>query len=158
MDGFVLQQGVGAPNKVLGTTTNDNAAAGYVGEYIESIVLSGSAVSLTTAIAANVTSISLTGGDWDVSGTVIISRNAATSMTQNAAWVSTTSATQPTAPAGGIALLINSATVGTTLQSFPVGTTRFSLSGTTTVYLGVLTVFTVNTSDAYGIIRARRVR
>src|SRR5690349_16625741 len=56
---------------LAGTATNDDAAAGKIGEYIESEVLSGSAVSLTTNTAANITSISLTAGDWDVWGAAV---------------------------------------------------------------------------------------
>ena len=55
-------------NGLAGVTTNSNAAAGIVGEYISSSIASGSAVSLTTGVSANVTSISLTAGDWEVYG------------------------------------------------------------------------------------------
>src|SRR4051794_35869170 len=46
-----------------GTATNDNGAAGEVGEFLSN---SAGAVALTTATAANVGQISLTAGDWDV--------------------------------------------------------------------------------------------
>jgi len=48
------------------TTTNDSATAGNVGEYVESVIVTGSSTALTTATAKTVTSISLTAGDWDV--------------------------------------------------------------------------------------------
>ena len=48
-----------------GTATNDNAAAGIIGEWIESFV----SLSLTTA-TMNITSIALTAGDWDLSACV----------------------------------------------------------------------------------------
>ncbi len=55
----------------LGTTTNDNAANGDVGEYVEASVTSGSGgISLTTGNAKTVTSISLTAGDWDVTSLI----------------------------------------------------------------------------------------
>lgn len=143
---------------LAGTSTNNDAAAGKIGEYITSTVLIGSAVSLTTSIAANITSISLTAGDWDVSGLVWFARNAATSLTQSYAWVSSTSATTPTAPDGGITGESTAATTNKTVGSRTTGIVRFSLSGTTTIYLSAQEVFTVNTSTAYGMIRARRVR
>ena len=56
-----------ATKVIVGTTTNDSATAGYVGEVITSSVPVGSAVSLTTAVSAvsgkTITSISLTAGD-----------------------------------------------------------------------------------------------
>ena len=55
---------------IIGTTTNDDAAAGKIGEYQSAGIGFGSAISLTTATPANVTSISLTAGDWDVSGVI----------------------------------------------------------------------------------------
>lgn len=145
---------------VAGTNTNDSAAAGYVGEYIESNIASGSAVSLTSTVVANVTSISLTAGDWDVTADVSYSPAATTNFTLAAHSISETSATQDFVtgaaynayrfPAGNVpAAGFNTAGVG------PV---RKLLSATTTIYLVVQSTFTVSTMAAYGIIRARRVR
>jgi len=53
----------GQTTGIVGTTTNNNAQAGSVGEYIESVIASGSSVSLTTSVMVNMTSISLTAGD-----------------------------------------------------------------------------------------------
>lgn len=66
--GASLNIGTGAltAGGIVGTTTNNNAAAGQVGEFIES--LSGN-VNVTTSIV-NLTSITLTAGDWDVVGRV----------------------------------------------------------------------------------------
>lgn len=51
---------------VVGTTTNDSANAGEVGEYIESV--GGTAVyGGATGEYSDLTTISLTAGDWDVS-------------------------------------------------------------------------------------------
>jgi hypothetical protein len=52
----------------IGTTTNDDAAAGHIGEYVSSMVPGGTGPALTSGAASNITSISLTAGDWDVSG------------------------------------------------------------------------------------------
>src|SRR5216684_1358028 len=76
-----------------GTATNDNAAAGKVGEYISSTIATGSSVTLTTNTTANVTSISLTAGDWDVTGAVDFTFGATTSYTNLIGSVSSTSAT-----------------------------------------------------------------
>jgi len=143
-------------SQIIGTVTNDNAGAGKVGEYIESVVLSGAAVPfVTTNVAINITSISLTAGDWDVSANAII--DVGTIATQAVAWVSSTSATIPTLPNGGI-VLINVAFGASGIYAPATGTVRFSLAATTTVYLSARLSFTGTAGDAYGTLRARRVR
>jgi hypothetical protein len=143
---------------VAGTNTNDSASAGYVGELIESTVLAGSAVGLTTGNAANVTSISLTAGDWDVFGNIatLPAGGTTTSLVQGA--INTTSATLPTIPGSGTYAsfpVAIAAGIGLVLQ---VGTRRLLLSGTTTVYLVAFANFAVSTMGAYGYIGARRRR
>jgi hypothetical protein len=49
---------------IVGTTTNNNAGAGYVGEYLSATNSTGTTVN--NATATNITTISLTAGDWDV--------------------------------------------------------------------------------------------
>ena len=140
-----------------GTTTNDSASAGNIGEYVTATVLTGSAVSLTTATAADITSISLTAGDWDVEGCVVASPAGGTTLARIEGWTSSTSATQPTIPNnGGFAKLVTTFTAAD--QALPVGRQRFSLSGTTTVYLSIYTAFIGSTCAAYGFISARRAR
>lgn len=143
---------------IVGTTTNNNTNAGNVGEYIESDVLSGSAVSLTTGAPANLTSISLTAGDWDVGGAVVFVPAGTTTVSALAASTSTTSATFATAPNKG-------AYFGLTLpfttgqgQIAPLGNRRYSVSGTTTVFAVVQASFGVSTMTAYGTLWARRRR
>ena len=144
---------------IVGTTAAGNAVAGQLGEYISNNVLIGSAVSLTNNSAANVTSISLTAGDWDVSGSVCYSANAATQFNYAYIWVSLTSATLPTMPN-------SSGSGGTTWggtgfpSSLSVNSGRFrvNVSTTTTVYLSTQVSFSVNTLSAFGFIGARRVR
>lgn len=143
-----------------GTSTNDDAASTVIGEIIVSEVLAGSAVSLISGTPSNVTSISLTAGDWDVDGNVAFNANAATTSTAYHSTIHTTSATLPTQPNKGAYNLIYSAggfTAGS-LCTLPTGTIRYSLSSTTTVYLIAQSSFAVNSMAAYGYIRARRVR
>ena len=144
-----------------GTTTNDDAASGMIGEYISATVLAGSAVPITTNTATNVASISLTAGDWDVSGNVVIAPAGGSLVTVAAGWISTTSASAPTIPNSGAYFQLQSpggSTLTANTFSFPVGNRRLSLSGTTTVYLSTLDIFTVGTLGAYGFIGARRAR
>lgn len=147
---------------VQGTNTNDSASAGDIGEYASSTVASGSAVSLTNETAANVTSISLTAGDWDVSGIVSFSGPDTTNVNYIIGSISTTSATLDTTPdrrfdagwgTGG-----TNPQGGGVLPSTHPGPTRISISSTTTVYLVAQAKFQTNTLSAFGTIRARRVR
>lgn len=140
-----------------GTTTNDNALAGNPGEYIESVIVSGSAVSLTTSTAANVTSISLTAGDWDVVGNVLFVTTATTSITQAAASINNVSATMNTISFAQSTVPAMVPGVDTPFALAP-NTRRYSLSATTTVYLVARAFFTASTLTAYGKISARRVR
>jgi hypothetical protein len=142
-----------------GTTTNDNANTGNVGEFISSTVLIGSAVSLTNNTPADVTSISLTAGDWDISASFYSAPTGTTVTALMRAWISTTSATIPTSPNNGGETLIqeNNSTAGA-INGFPIGPMRLSLATTTTVYLSGLIFFTGSTMGAYGFIGARRRR
>ena len=56
----------------LGTTTNDSAPAGCVGELLSSIVAIGAHVSLVTVVAKDVTTLELPAGDWDVWAALVI--------------------------------------------------------------------------------------
>lgn len=150
----------GQLGNVAGTTTNDNAAAGNVGEYISSSVLAGAAVPLTVSgTTYNITSISLTAGDWDVTATGWSNPAAGTISQSFFAAISTTSATLPTAGAeNNMAGFGNDTPAANAFFGVGVGPMRLSLSGTTTVYLVANSVFSVSTISAYGFISARRVR
>lgn len=140
---------------LVGTSTNDSAAAGRVGEYAETLVASGSAVSLSTNTAANVTSVSLTAGDWDVEGNINFVATSAT-LTATNTGINTTSATLPTDGSevfGGVLLTTTTDTFGITQPR-----KRISIAATTTVYLVGRCTFSAGTITAYGKISARRVR
>lgn len=141
----------------LGTTTNDAAIAGGVGELLSGTVATGASVSLTTATAANITSVSLTAGDWDVTSVVDYNPGATTSITQLSQGVSSTTATlgaQDTFSQTSVAANVPGANV----IALPTPVTRISLAATTTIYLVAKATFTVSTLTAFGTIRARRVR
>jgi hypothetical protein len=134
-------------------------STGNVGDVTESTILAASAIGLTTGTAANVTSISLTAGDWDVWGSIFFTPAATTSVTVEIGAISTTSATLPTAPgAGAYDRRVHTAVVPNQIFGMPVGRTRISLSATTTVYLVAQATFTVDTLAAYGYLGASLVR
>jgi len=142
-----------------GEPTTGNATAGNKGEYIESVIASGSAISVLSNTAKDLTTISLTAGDWDVDAVLQYLFPASTSVTAMGASLSTTLNTLD-ATAGRFVNLISAANVpgnGAT-SSVVIPSLRFSLSSTTTIHLVALTTFTVSTLSMYGIIRARRAR
>jgi len=141
----------------LGTTTNNDASAGQIGEYIESKVAIAAAVALTTGAAANITSIALTPGDWDVSGFIGFAPTATTSLTHTSGCSSAATVTMDVD--GQTALTTPAIVPGTAnewVQTIPVR--RISIAVNTTVYLVSHAVFTVSTLGGYGTIRARRMR
>ncbi len=150
---------VTTPN-IVGTTAVGNASAGSVGEYVSSIIASGSAVSMSTGTGVNVTSISLTAGDWDVWGTVIFTSAATTNITQLIGGTSSTSATL--ALVGDKVGIIAYGSGGVVPGVLHCGScsfqTRFNVSATTTIYLIGQPSFTVAALTAWGSIQARRVR
>ena len=137
---------------IQGTGTNSSAGSGYVGEYISSSVLSGSAVSLTTNVSTNVTSILLTPGDWNVSGNVFLSF---TGVNVGAfGWITTTSSTI----VDNSLLSGSSYTTSINTIGMPIFNQRLSLSVSTTIYLCGYGSFSTGTCSGSGFIGARRVR
>ncbi|MET3907100.1 hypothetical protein ABID59_001431 [Bradyrhizobium sp. S3.3.6] len=149
----------GISDRLPGTATNDNASAGNIGEYVESVITSGSAVALTTATAKTVTSISLTAGDWDVDGVVGFLPANTTSVTLFAGCLSLVTNTLDVTPGRIVNPPLGTVVYnGGTATHAPVPPYRFSLNATTTVFLVARSDFTASTNVAYGIVRARRVR
>lgn len=146
--------------KVKGTATNDNAAAGDVGEVISSTLASGSAITLTSLSPANVTSISLTAGDWDVRGNIsYVGGGTVSTLSQQFASISTTSNTLDASPGRYVAQFLGGGVdIGSSTSNSVVGPIRISLSTTTTVYLVGRASFSGNAVKAFGIIEARRAR
>lgn len=165
MAGNTKAMGVAYRDQLIqGTSTNDNAIAGDVGEFVTSTVASGAAVSITTATPVNITSISLTAGDWDIDGIIDFLPAATTSITQLVTAVSLTANTLSTQPGGsglGTDPLVTwnqAASVPAAVVGLATATIRLSIAATTTVYLVASANFTVSTMTGYGTIRARRVR
>ena len=139
-----------------GDATGSAATAGQVGELITSQILLANAVALTTNTAANVTSIALTPGEWEIDGQVDFNIAGTTNVTQLVSGASSTSATvgsQDTYDLWNMAANVPGGDI-----SNPIPKQRFLLSAATTIYLVAKAVFTVSTCKGYGIIRARRVR
>lgn len=142
-----------------GTTTNDDASAGNLGEFISSTVLVGAAVNVPSATVTNITSIALTAGDWDVTVGAGFTGNSLTQVNLLAASIHTTNNALSNLPGSQIQEPFASQAIFNTQDYMAaVGPRRFSLSGNTTIYFNAFLNFTVSTAAAYGIIRARRIR
>lgn len=137
---------------IVGTTTNDNADAGKVGEYITSSVPTPG-TSISSGTDTNLTSISLTAGDWDVWGSWGFQPSV--NATLFIAGINTVSATRPDTSL----CVCRSATTGlyqTTCSAIPMQ--RLSLSGTTTVYMVAIVNLVSGTANQFGFLSARRIR
>lgn len=154
-DGKRFKSAVG---QTRGTAKNDNAAAGNVGEIISSTVLQGSAVSLVTATAKDVTTISLTPGDWDVSIAGYFLPGASTTIASATASLSQTADTVNSITPNFAQFAGNNIVIGGNIVSTHVPPVRVSLAATTTLRFVALANFGVSTCKAFGTISARRVR
>ncbi len=147
--------------ELVGTTTNDNAAAGNVGQFLSVSVGSGSPIAMTTAMPIDIGTLSLTAGDWDVSGVVCFAPGTGTTITTFLGWISSTSATLPGSPNSGAYYSLRGFTLtGAAGQNIcnALGTIRFSLATTTSVFISSQASFSVSTLGTYGFMSARRVR
>ncbi len=133
----------------VGTTASNNASAGIVGQIISAAITTP--VSLSTGNPADLTSITLTAGDWDVYGNVSFTTTTATNVS---AWISLTSATLPDAS------LYNSLsnTAAMTNIGISVPFFRASVSGNTSVFISAQATFATSTCTMIGTIFARRAR
>lgn len=144
------------PAGVVGNATGNSVSAGSVGQFMSSSIAVGGSVSLTTGTAANITSITLTAGDWDVWGTVCTNPAASTVQQIIIGSVSGTSGTLATAPNGGAYTLLLLGTTAGLGVCAPVGMKTVNVSTSTTEYLVIQSNFTVSTNGGYGFIGARR--
>lgn len=100
--------------------------------------------------------MSLTAGDWDVTGIIHIVPASTTSFTQEIAVISSTTGGGGTVYA--VATQSQAAEVPVNSLNIPLSVERISLASTTTVFCAVDLTFTVSTATVSGECRARRVR
>jgi hypothetical protein len=148
-------------NGIVGTTTNNNAGVGYVGEFVSSVILEASTVALVTNTPKTITSISLTAGDWDVWGNLNFLFNAATEVSNVVGGISLVNDTLPASALFNIMQMGDSG-AGVLLAAPHLGMSvpqvRMSLAATTTIYIVGQSSFITNTGSAFGGLYARRAR
>jgi hypothetical protein len=144
-----LPAGLTIPQPLIeGVTAGTAAAAGNVGELITN---SATGVTMTTATNTNITSITLTAGDWDIWGTIDVSSGASSTITETEAGISTTSATIPS--------LNFSWSSSTPFDTFGGAVPQITenITTSTVVYLVANAAYITGTAFANGAIYARRV-
>lgn len=138
--------------QLKGNNTNTAPPAGFIGEVISSVVDSSSKVNLTSTVAANITSVSLTAGIWNVNG--IITFGGGTTITERDIAISANSASFTGTTVGDTRF---NSTIAAGVYSLICPAVRLSLSSTTTYYLVASSVYTGGTDQGYGKISATRV-
>lgn len=144
---------------IIGTTTNNSANAGSVGEFISSTILQANRVGLTSGTPVDVTSISLTAGDWDVTALLGLSENSSTAWTYYIGSISAVSGAISASVTNSVTGSVNSDTLLAVNVYLPAPVVRVSLASTTTYYLVAQGSFSGGSGQAaFGTISARRVR
>jgi hypothetical protein len=142
---------------IVGVTNGSDAPAGAVGEYLSTPVTTG--VGLTNGTTANVGTLPLTAGDWDVDGAVNFTPSSNAAVTALAAGVSSSSASLPPGTAtGGTKQQLQTAFTTGAAQTLFAGRTRISLAAAGNVYLVAQASFSNGSITATGFIGARRRR
>lgn len=143
------------PGQRKGTATNDNASAGNVGEYVESVISTQTNFPASVAFG-DLTSISLTAGDWDITAQILVTLNGA-DLTGTLFGIATIAGNDGTWQIGGD----NKMEPGLPTASQRTGGTihrRVSIASTTTYYLKYFANYASGTPQAAGRLSARRVR
>lgn len=150
-----------ASKQIQGVVDGSNAPTGFIGEYLTASPVSNVTPGSSGAFI-NVTSLTLTPGDWDVWGNLNVSTGSATSVTTFEGGLSTTSASSSgslvgtffeSAPSSGFA-------AGVGFNTF-LGMARVNVTVNTTIFLIGLIAYSTLGTMVYGTsnsIQARRVR
>ncbi|MEN4830058.1 hypothetical protein [Pantoea vagans] len=133
-----------------GVTDGTDAATGELGEIISN---TASGVSITTATETNLTSITLSAGDWEVEAVARADTSTAP-ITLIWASINTASATMAGFPYA-TQLSIPSSQSN---QQIPTPRRRLTLTASTVIYLVAQVTFASGTVTGQGFIKARRVR
>ena len=139
---------------IHGVVDNSTAAAGFVGEVIQSSVTSVSIP--TTANQNDITSISLTAGTWLVTAQCYLTNGTGT--TNVTAGISTTSGNSTTGLTQGNNWMIGGVNAGPGVGGATVANYLVTLSSTTTHYLKGAASFTSPTPFISGRLTAVRIR
>lgn len=138
---------------IVGNTTGGVPGSGIVGYVLSSLVPTGSAVTLTSTVTANVTTLTLTPGTWNLSGSVNVNEGVAT-VTATVAGISTAGAVMPT---DGSEVYSGALVTGVTaIDGITIPIKQVTVTANTTASLVVKQTFSVGTETAFGQLKAER--
>ncbi len=150
-----LQFNAPSTQGIVGTTTNDSAATGNVGQVVNSANSAGTSLGGST-VYTDIASVALTAGDWMVAGEIYVSEGGA-SNTQSQLFIGTVAGNNSTGANTGDNL-IQVQPPPVTNYTMAIVPFEASLSGNKTYYLKAWAAYTVATPTAYGRITAWRIR
>jgi len=140
-----------------GVTDGSDAQAGQIGEYVFDNRTTAQLMAVSSGVATDIATITLTAGDWHVYGSVYFQGSTSSGSDDLRAWVNTVSATQPSGDNGGLAIVSTSS--GGLVNMLSVPAIRALGSATSIlVYLGCNATFGSGTMQVKGFIAARRMR
>lgn len=143
---------------VLARTDGSNMQTGVVGHIVQSEIIQGGAVSLTTATTADITSVSLEPGQWIVSWAAKLRGVTGLTVTNFSAGVNTASITlAPTHPTQCGEMASNLTAVTGNVLTLDGANYKLNLTATTTVFLSAQATFSAGTCSAFGVITAELV-
>jgi hypothetical protein len=135
---------------IKGTTTNDNAQAGSIGEYVTA---TGGPASQGSGVTQSVGVVTLSAGDWDVEATGVFLGSAAN---MSIAYIGVSTTLNALGALGTYTNTVVPTVVNTMTFASPV--VRLSLTTSTLVYAAGNVNITTGTTTFQTVIRARRVR
>lgn len=142
---------------VLIPTSGSNWKAVVTGDYITSAIATANAVSLTSTTPANITSLSLSQGDWECRAALTRKLAASTSVTVLKTSIFTTTATSGSLDTGTMVQFATAANVMAVDRTELIGPIRLNLAATTTQFLVAEDTFSVSTNAGYGQLSCRRL-
>jgi hypothetical protein len=163
--GSVYTNTIGSAGLVLFVKESGSGNTGWIAAVTTGIFTSvtstlpfASRVSITSGVQRNVTSISLTAGTWDISGTIDFTFIGTTSTLGSSNYLTGVTLTSNTInPSDTYLDTPIIVTAGTGQARFSTSQRRLTIASTTTVYLVVGATFIAGSVSAYGTITANRV-
>lgn len=169
VDSITNAAGTGAPsftNGITGSTSGSSPAAEIVGELLSAQRLASAATSITSGVAADVATITLTPGVWLISGAVAVEPTATTVLKFAEHAISKTSNTVPASstrltPSAGEQIILQAGRGEADADAIDMLTHIppyvYTVGSNTPIYLVSKMTFTTSTATAYGRIQAVRI-
>lgn len=157
--GFEIQKARNKTTNLRGTSTNDSASTGYLGEYVSSTTVNQTNCP-SSGSYGDAASISLTAGDWDVSTVIVYIQNGAT-WTASLTGISSTSGNSGTGLTQPENLVVQAWTSSSTTpeqSETSIPRYRVSINSTTTYYAKVRSTYSAGQPKFLAFMSARRVR